>query len=65
MNSQCMAAVLDLKSGANDNMTWTKGEVLGKGAYGIVSNAKPTIKVSFEHFACTDIQTCTDGLISS
>lgn len=49
MNSRCMSAVLDLKSSADDNMTWTKGEVLGKGAYGIVSDAILAIKVTFKH----------------
>lgn len=54
MNSQCMAAVLDLKSAADDNMTWTKGEVLGKGAYGIVSVVMPTVKVTFKPVKCID-----------
>lgn len=45
MNSQCMSAVLHLKSAADDNMTWTKGEVLGKGAYGVVSGFMHTIKI--------------------
>lgn len=54
MNSQCVSAVLDLKSAADDNMTWTKGEVLGKGAYGIVSDAILTIKVTLKHVECTN-----------
>lgn len=29
---------------ADDAITWTKGEVLGKGAYGIVSTAGHVIK---------------------
>lgn len=44
MNLQGMSTVLDKKSVADDNITWTKGEVLGKGAYGIVSDAILRIK---------------------
>lgn len=54
MNSQCVSAVLDLRSAADDNMTWTKGEVLGKGAYGIVSDVTLTIKVTLRHVECTN-----------
>lgn len=48
-----MSAALDLKSVADGNMTWTKGEVLGKGAYGIVSDVIMTVKVTFKHVECT------------
>lgn len=57
MNSQCMHAVLAKKSAADDNMTWTKGEVLGKGAYGIVSYVFLSIKVTLKHVESTGIKT--------
>lgn len=36
INSTCGAAVLGSGLAVDDTITWTKGEVLGKGAYGVV-----------------------------
>lgn len=54
---KCSAAVLGSELAVYDNITWTKGEVLGKGAYGIVSVAIQTNKVTLKPVGLSVIKT--------